>query len=179
MTTVADPWPVVSDDPRIQSAYEAMREAGESHNIAELCALRQTPALQTDTTFLANRKDPFGGDENYAKRAVANCEAHGVTPGGRTYLGSLARFEGDPEAWVTSKADVRDICRRRGWGCEGAVEVKAPSREIADPFAAPYEVNPKLIQAEVERKTEGTDATPSEKAAMAEQIAQQRKGNTD
>jgi hypothetical protein len=177
--SIAEQWPRISDNPQVQAAYEAMREAGESHNIAEVCALRQTPALQTDTTFLANRPDPFGGDEGYAKRAVANSQAHGVTPGGRTYLGSLARFEGDPEAWVTSKADVRDVCRRRGWGCEGAVNVKAPMRDKPDPFDAPYTVDPKLVRAEVERETEGTDATPSEKAAMAEQIAQQRRGKTD
>ena len=177
--SIAEQWPVVSEDPRIQAAYESMREAGESHNIAEVCAFRQTPALQTDTTFLANRPDPFDGDEHYAKRAVANCQAHGTTPGGRTYLGSLARFEGDPEAWVTSKADVRDVCRRRGWSCEGAVEVKAPTPDAPHPLDAPYQVDQKLIQAEVERTTEGTDATPSEKAAMAERLSQDRKGNTD
>ena len=79
--------PIISADECVQAFYEKCRRQGESHNMAKICAERRGPGLNTDTTFLANRGNPFGSDEVYAKRAVATSKSHGVTPAGKTYIG--------------------------------------------------------------------------------------------
>ena len=49
----------------------------------------------------------------------------GVNTKGKIYLGGLARYPGDPEAWVSGRGDVQRICETRGWGSRGAVNVKS------------------------------------------------------
>jgi hypothetical protein len=129
-------WPIVSHVPEIQAEYESMREAGESHNIAEMCAFRKGPTLETDTTFTRGYgTHPFGKrppNPLAAKRYLAEAKKAGVNISGKRYLSGLARFPGDPQAWVTSKSDVKKLCESRGWGCEGAVKVTArPKRNGA------------------------------------------------
>lgn len=124
-------WPQISDDPAVQAFYEASREAGESHNIAEMCALRQTPGSQTDREFMAGRMngEQFAGNPalgNYYRRIA---EAHGCSTTGKTYLSQLADFPGDPKAWVGSRADVEKVCLQTGAGCSGMVNVKVSERE--------------------------------------------------
>jgi len=121
-------WPIVSSDPVIQAFYESCRESGESHSIAEMCAFRQAPSLETDTTFTRGfGTDPFGGPVNSFthRRYMQMAKAAGVSTQGKRYMSGLARYPGDPKAWVGSKGDVRRVCEKRGWGCEGAVNVKA------------------------------------------------------
>ena len=118
-------WPIVSSDPEIQARYEAIRDKGESHMLADMLAHQQPPGSHSDTQFLAGHcngnqfeKVPFVG-EYYKKIA----ERNGVNVKGSVYKAGLARFPGDPEAWISSRADVKKICERRGWGARGAVNV--------------------------------------------------------
>lgn len=135
-------WPVVSSHNSVQQTYEAMRRDGESHSIAEMLALQQPPRIETDATFLAGNcngnqfeANPEIGDL-YAREAAA----HGLTSTkGLVYKSSLAAFPGDPQAWVGSRDDVRRVCEERGWGCEGAVNMKVrndrapmPDVDVAD-----------------------------------------------
>lgn len=58
----------------------------------------------------------------------------GVDVKGKTYLHGLARYPGDPEAWVADRHDVQTVVEQRGWGSKGAVKVKAQ-----EPISAPSE----------------------------------------
>ena len=48
-------YPVISEHSEIQSEYIRLRNAGESHNCAEMFASGVCPGLQTDTRFLHGR----------------------------------------------------------------------------------------------------------------------------
>jgi hypothetical protein len=92
----------------------------------EMVASRRAPACNTDATFLSGHcnGNQFEGmdylGDGYRQAAL---EA-GVDPKGKVYLGGLARFPGDPEAWVGGRGDVQRVLERRGWGSEGSVNVK-------------------------------------------------------
>lgn len=126
-------WPVVSTVQEIQAEYESMRSAGESHNISEMLAFHKGPTLETDTTFTRGyTTHPFGKrppNPLAAKKYLAEAKKAGVNINGKRYLSGLARFPGDPQAWVTSKSDIKRLCESRGWGCDGAVKVKARSKQ--------------------------------------------------
>lgn len=142
-------WPVISEINAVQEAYEAMRRDGTSHNLAEMFALQHAPVGNTDSTFLAGHcngnqfeKCPAIGD--YYEREAAK---HGLNVKGKVYKSGLARFPGDPEAWIGSKDDIKNICESRGWGCEGSVNVKVDNGRtpIADVDVADDIVHEKVI----------------------------------
>ena len=148
-------WPKISDDARVQQVYEESREAGSSHKLAEMLALRQGPSLSTDTRFLAR----FGPEPKH-------------------YISQLAKFRGDPDAWIGSRADIRRKCEERGLGCEGAVNVK--ERELP-PAPPPIPVASDIVAREV-RKTiaeVGEKPTPKERAELTEQTTRRLTGNVD
>lgn len=107
------------------AAYYECISDGCTPKLADMLASQQPPGGMTDSTFLEGHcngnqfeKRPEFGD-HYKKIA----EQAGVSVKGKVYKGGLARFPGDPEAWVGGRADVERVCRQRGWGCEGAVSV--------------------------------------------------------
>ncbi len=117
----------ISDDPAVQAHYEAMRRDGTSHRLAEMFALQQPPMSNSDREFLQGHcngsqfeKTPGLGD-HYQQVARAG----GVDPKGKVYLSGLARYPGDPEAWVSGRDDVRRVCEKNNFSCEGAVSVKS------------------------------------------------------
>lgn len=95
----------ISDNPQVQAEYEAMREAGESHNMAEMLALQAFP---------------FGRDEN--RILMQGKES------GKFYSSGLARFQGDPRAIVSSAADIRRIAQEDGLIVKGTVNVSQPEK---------------------------------------------------
>ena len=118
----------------VQREYERMRADGLSHNLAEMFALQAPPQIAgTDNIFLEGHCNgsQFDGQEYVGELYKAEARAAGVDITGKVYLGGLARYPGDPEAWVSGRGDVKRICEQRGWGCDGAVKVKAalPERE--------------------------------------------------
>lgn len=91
------------------------------------------PHCVTDSTFMRGHangsefeKTPHFGD-HYKKV----CEANGGSVKGKRYLSQLARYPGDPRAWVGGRGDVQKVCEQEGWACEGAVSVK--KRELLNP----------------------------------------------
>jgi hypothetical protein len=159
--------PRVSEDEAVQARYEAMRRKGESHRLAEMLAFGQGPALLTDAVFLENHcngsqwagpAQEWIGDLYKQEAAKA-----GVDVKGKIYLGGLARFPGDPEAWVSGRGDVKRVCESRGWGCTGAVEVKrqepltpAPVKAVADDIVKDLvEAKLDLLPEEERRRAEG------------------------
>lgn len=98
--------------------------------IPDMLASGRAPYIATDATFMIGQWDKgITGTVNQKYRQMA--KRAGVSPDGRVYKSSLARFPGDPQAWVDGRADVKRICESNGWECEGRVNVKArqPERE--------------------------------------------------
>jgi len=177
MEATATQYPTVSDDPQVQAFYEMCREKGTDHNMAKIFALRDPPSLRTNKTFLANRGNPFEGDDAKAKRCVAAARAGGVNPTGKTYLGGLAKYEGDPKAWIDGKGDVERVCAERGWGCEGSVTVEEPVNETPDLFEEPYRVADDLVQEEVAKRLNGETVGTKERAELVEKVGDQLSGD--
>ena len=55
-------------------------------------------------------------------------------------------FSNQLNCWVSSREDVKRECRKRGWGCEGAVECAAAPSIVTD---KPYEVADDLVENEI------------------------------
>jgi len=179
-------YPTISDDPSIQSHYELCRSRGTSHKLAEMFAFQEGPGLDTDTTFMAGRnEDPAG--EGWDHKTIGEvyrqkARKAGVSPSGKTYLGTLARYPGDPEAWVSGKGDVKRVVERRGWNCDGAVKHKSPDRPLQED--GPYRVNEKVLEREVKREARkifeetGHKLTPKERTELKETTRTRVQGNT-
>jgi hypothetical protein len=126
MGNVAEELGYCSSNPTIQAKYEELRRNGVPHGMAQVLATRRFPKIRTDSTFNEGRcngnqfeKVPELGDHY---KSIA--ESAGVSVTGKTYLSSLARFPGDPEAWVDGRGDVERIALKRGWTVQGDVSVK-------------------------------------------------------
>ena len=122
-------WPVVSQVRAIQQHYEECRNVGTSHRAAEMFAFGSGPSLQTDTRWIS-------GQDNGRNGAV--------------YKHQLARYPGDPKAWVRSRADCRAIAAERGMTLEGSVNYKPPEHDVPNPLDEPYKVSDKIIDHEYE-----------------------------
>lgn len=134
-------YPIISAAPSVQRTYEAMRARGESHRLAEMLATGTPPMSNTDREFLEGHCNgsQFANEEEIGEVYRRRARAAGVDPKGKVYLSGLARFPGDPEAWVDGRGDVQRRLEERGWGSEGSVTVKprdpvapSPSPKVAD-----------------------------------------------
>lgn len=118
---------------------------GEPCKLCDMFAAQRPPQANTDREFLmgnTNGSQFEGGPKapkinglnaaerqgNHYKRVA---EKHGQNVKGKKYLRQLAKFPGDPQAWVDGKGDVQRILAKRGWGAEGAVTVQ--EREPLNP----------------------------------------------
>lgn len=128
-TNVPKAYPVVSFNDAIQARYEKMRRDGQSHSMAEMLAFQKPPgSINTDRTFMEaemnnQQLDSMGKvrRENLLKKA----KAAGVSISGKVYKTSLARYPGDPRAWVSDLSDVKRVVEERNIDCEGHVSHKA------------------------------------------------------
>lgn len=105
-------WPKVSDDPVRQAHYEKMRQNGESHGFAKMCALQRPPGTK--------------GTEKALMQGATS---------GKRYISGLARFPGDPQAYVSGADDVLRIARERNLNVEGCVNHQA--HEVEPPESVP------------------------------------------
>lgn len=112
------------------AVYWRLREEGESPRFAEMVALQAPPRCMTDREFFEGMGtlDSQFGDPLYKKLILDKAKSKGFVPGAHdVYLSSLARFPGDPEAFVPptgGRGHIRKICEQRGWAHEGVVTVK-------------------------------------------------------
>lgn len=99
------------------------------------------PAALTDREFMEGfcNGNQFEGQEAMGDELAAISAAHGLTSTkGLVYKGGLARFAGDPEAWVGGRGDVQRVLEernRRGenWSADGAVTVKPSEAPVKRP----------------------------------------------
>lgn len=93
-------------------------------------ATGKTPTLRTDSTFMEGQWSQFSENPRLGNAYKRVAKKHGVDVKGKVYLSQLANFPGDPRAWVSSRGEVQKLCEERGWGCSGAVNVKAQSLDV-------------------------------------------------
>ncbi len=139
----------VSEDLETQYRYALMRLEGQSHRMADMLAHRAFPAIRgTDSEFMKGSHIQEGPLAAYRHR-MAN--SMGVDTNGKRYISGLARYPGDPEAWVSSTSDVRRVCANRGWNCHGAVEYEAPDSRPLSRADMPEDVPiaPDIVQEHV------------------------------
>lgn len=165
-TVVAPRFPLVSHDPAIQAHYERCRLEGTSHTLAEMFAFRQPPMSNTDREFLEGHcnGNQFEDAPHIGDWYAARAREAGVDPKGKVYLHGLARYPGDPEAWVSGRGDVQKVVESRGWSCQGAVNVKA--RDDVAPAPA-VGVADDIVEQRVMQKI---DKDPSQALRPAEEL---------
>lgn len=156
--TLTIPIDVERAGPKAVALYREIIASGESQNFAEMIACRQAPGVQTDNTFLAGigtLRDQFDGDDFTLNEVVQVAQASGYSPKSSDFYNeSLARFPGDPEAFLHAgqgRDHIKKVCEKRGTGCRGAVNVKGRGLE-KDPFEGPPKLAPDLVNEEINRR---------------------------
>jgi len=131
-------YPRISSNIEVQTYYEWLRGKGESHNMSEMLAFGQPPRARTDREFfegIGTLEKQFSYDGKMHEGVVKLAMKHGYKPNNNdVYLSSLARFVGDPEAFVSptgGRGQIQETCERRGWECHGTVNTKYREPEEA------------------------------------------------
>lgn len=168
--------PLISTHPATQLAYENMRFSGESHKMAEMLALRQGPALETDSAFLEGHcnGNQFLDRQHMGDFYKKKAEAHGQNTQGKVYLSSIAAFPGDPQAWVSSRAEVKKLISDRNWSCDGMVRHKGIKDN--DQGQRKVDLAPDILEKKVANdliKNPELAPTPKEKAEYREKVREQ------
>lgn len=131
---------------RVRREKEDGDHTANSDRWATMLCLQSPPRLKTNVTFLSGRK-PWHelADPRYVEKVRKRLAEKGIslTPN-MEYMPELARYTGDPEAVLPhgqERDHIKNICERRGWACEGAVECKH-----REPDRDPIESAPKMAE---------------------------------
>lgn len=132
MTT--ETYPLVSNDQDRQAFYERLRDKGESHPIAEICALQQSPKPKGgDRAFWEGHLGNHGFDEKDPSmpEILAEAKRAGIPTAGKIYVGGLADGRGgaDPLAWVSDTSDVKYVAKKRRKAVKGVINFRGDTRE--------------------------------------------------
>jgi len=112
---------------------------GSGYRFAQMLAVRRGPGVRTDATYYRGQgtlEQQFEGAPCGAlETLIASAKAHGYKPNIHdVYDAGLARFHGDPQAFVPpvdARLHIRQVCEERGVACSGPVTVKR--RELENP----------------------------------------------
>lgn len=137
--------------------YLHERERGVAHAIAVMTACQAAPRSLTDRELFAGMgtlADQYQ-DQEYLNRIIAGAKAHGYQPNPHDfYMGNLARFEGDPEAFVPAtggRGHIEKVCRQRGIPCSGAVNVKGREPDT-NPLESKVKLAEDIVQAKLRKR---------------------------
>lgn len=108
--------------------YVQHEDMPDNGNIAEMVRLGVAPTLHGgDTYFFAGKgtlSQQFKGAEDQLDFIVAQARRKGYNPGvNDVYTGALARFPGDPAAFVPPSGGInhiKQVCEERDLECAGA-----------------------------------------------------------
>lgn len=121
--------------------YVKMRRTGKDHRFSEMVATQAGPVLSTDDTFFAGMGtlDNQFQSQKHLNRFLKAAKAHGYTPSPNdVYMPGLARFKGDPEAWVSraqGRAYIRKLLEGRGYRCNSNLSNIESCEPSDDPLA--------------------------------------------
>lgn len=135
------------------------RTVSDQYRMAEIINSRKCPGDGlTDRAFmegfLTGHDDGLVGEHAQLFRERYR-KATGGYPTGKRYMSGLARYPGDPRAWVDSIADVKKIAQEDNlnWSYAGKVMHEAREPDKA-PDDKPYAVAPDLIEKRVAKAVE-------------------------
>ena len=121
--------------------YFRARMQGSTDRAAAMYALQKTARIETDDVFFQGAKPLYDQFESQQAldRTLRESKKRGFVPDKNSiYYPNLARFKGDPEAYVTramGRSYIRKLLEKRGWAAEGGVNVKGREPE-SDPLDA-------------------------------------------
>jgi hypothetical protein len=155
--------------------YIKMRREGNTHRFSDMVACQTGPGLMTDSVFFAGQPrigDQFV-DDAQRKRVFKVAKQHGYTPGvNDVYEPGLARFQGDPEAFVPptgGRGYIRKLCEKRGWACEGAVKTAHRPPE-KDPYEHSVPLAEDLIRDHMQHEIKKDPSLRTKKKELREKI---------
>jgi len=131
----------------IQEHYCRMIRDGQSECWALMCALQQPPGTKgTDRALMQGRYNGNWIDELPAKQAkwlTKEAKAAGISINGKFYMSGLADKRGhlDPDAWIDSVDDIKQVAAKRNLEVTGIVNVKARQEEVKR-----VDLNPKIAR---------------------------------
>jgi hypothetical protein len=166
-----------ADGEVFEDGFKSHAEATERYNrlrpIDQMIVSCRPPKSNTDVEFLAGSENgrQFQGrpEQGDFYRRVA--EKRGQNVKGKKYLSQLARYPGDPEAWVSSRGDVQKVLEERGWGSDGSVNVKNRPRGEAP---KPVDVAEDILERETTRAAL-PGMKPKERADLRERVRKRLK----
>ena len=128
------------------------------------------PASNTDREFLMGSENgrQFAKNQAVGDYYQRECERNGGQTKGRKYISQLARYPGDPQAWVAGRGDVQKLCEQRGWGSDGLVNVKERPRDKEPP--PPVQVADDLVDKAVAKELAGHKVSAKELARTREKV---------
>lgn len=158
----------ISNNPEIQAFYEKCRAEGTSHKLAEMLAFQRPPMSNTDREFLEGTGSQFADTPQLGDAYAEVAKAHGQSITGKVYMSGLARFPGDPKAWVTGRGDVAKVLDENGWGARGAVNRKV--QKVGEPLKVG--ISEDIVQEGVQDilSEMGTDAHGVDTEDLADQV---------
>jgi hypothetical protein len=117
-------------------------------------------------------------DKRQLKKVLAVASKHGYKPSpSDVYEPGLARFQGDPEAFVPrtgGRGYIKNLCRKRGWGCNGAVNVEASAPHV-DPHDTGTKLAEDLVQAHIREEIKKDPSLKGKKKELREKIIEKHK----
>lgn len=146
---------------------------------AEMFESGQAPACITDATFMRGHCNgsQFEKNPKIGEALAKQARKRGVDTKGKRYLGSLARYPGDPKAWVDGRGDVKRVLEERGWGAEGVVNasVREPYEE---PASLAGDIAPDILEREANRVI-AVHGPVKDKRELKEQIREKHRPKKD
>ena len=111
--------------------YDRLITEGNNPGFAAMLAQRRPPGTKgTDRSFLEGSHDWSRSMGRTNRRHIfAEAKKAGISTQGKVYKGGIGK-PNDPMAWVSSASDVLAACKEKGFSCQGAVNYKAPERQI-------------------------------------------------
>ena len=156
--------------PMDEEAYRELTQHADEQRLLEMLESGRGPHCVTDSTFLKDSENgrQFADCPHIGDAYKARCEANGGSVKGKKYLSQLARYPGDPRAWVSGRGDIQRICEEDGSTCDGLVKVKGRQpREAPKP-------GPELAADIVEEKVnEICDGLPNQRFIDRQDLREQ------
>ena len=136
--------------------YVKMRHSGQSHAMPAMCATQKAPKAMSDRELFSGigRLDQQY-EPRYIEEIVYNARVHGYNPNPNDmYMQNLARFPGDPEAFVPptgGRGHIKKVCEDRGLPCEGAVNVKGGEPRPPEPVRLAADLAEDIVKKRIQR----------------------------
>lgn len=181
------PQEIVNMGPQAIGIYENAIKNGTSPRMAEMFASRKAPGggITTDV-FMADSpalhlRDQFDGDEWRLSRVINGAKRAGFTPNATDrYIPTVARFEGDPRAFINHKHTLGDLKREledAGVEAEGAVNTSGRNAPPAKPQLT--RLAPQIVERIRKRMVkENPDLAHSDQKQLRQEIVEKHGSET-